>query len=147
MRHRYISYPPTVGGGDFDFLEKVFEGLDNIYFYGGTSLYRGTNMAWFKRVGNPNTAWSVFIKIYFPFIDNDLLDIGRNMASTTGHEKSFYIDQKTARNCRLSEEIDEDFESECQALLDIQLQQRQQVEREYDFIVIEEEPLPASKTS
>ena len=29
---------------DFDFLEKVFEGLDNIYFYGRTSLYRGTNI-------------------------------------------------------------------------------------------------------
>ena len=42
-----IQGPPTVGGGgDFDFLEKVFEGLDNIYFYGGTSLYRGSNMPW-----------------------------------------------------------------------------------------------------
>ena len=69
------------------------------------------------------------------------------MASTTGHEKSFYIDQKTARNCRLSEEIDEDFESECQALLDIELQQQQHVEREYDFIMMEEEPPAASKTS
>ena len=43
-----IQGPPTVGGGgeggDFDFLEKVFQGLDNIYFYGGTSLYRGSNM-------------------------------------------------------------------------------------------------------
>ena len=57
----------------------------------------------FKGVGNSNTAWSVFIKRYFPFIDNGLLDIGRNMESTTGHEKLFYIDQKTTRNCRLSE--------------------------------------------
>ena len=84
---------------------------------------------------------------YFPFIDNDLLDIGRNMESTTGHEKLFYIDQKTTQNCRLSEEIDEDFKSECQALLDIELQQQQQVEREYNFIMMVEEPPPASKTS
>ena len=75
------------------------------------------------------------------------MDIGRNMKSKTAHEKLFYIDQKTTPNCRLSEEIDEDFESECQALLDIELQQRQQVEREYDFIMMEEEPPAASKTS
>ena len=75
----------------------------------------------FKRVGNPNTAWSVFIKRYFPFIDNDLLDIDRNMERITGHEKLFYTDQKTTRNCQLSEEIDEDFESECQALLHLEL--------------------------
>ena len=98
-------------------------------------------------MGNPNTAWSVFIKRYFPFIDNDLLDIGRNMESTTGHEKLFYIDQKTTQNCLLSEEIDEDFESEHQVLLDIKLQQQQGVEREYDFIMMEEEPPAASKMS
>ena len=41
-----IRDPATFGGGggDFDSLEKVFEGLDNIYFYGGSSLYRRTNM-------------------------------------------------------------------------------------------------------
>ena len=72
---------------------------------------------------------SIFMR-YFPFIDNDLLDIGRNMESTTGREKLFYIDQKITPNCRLKEEIDEDFESECQALLDIELPQQQQVERE-----------------
>ena len=69
------------------------------------------------------------------------------MESATGHEKLFYIDQKTTRNCPLSEEIDENFESECQALSDIELQQQQQVEREYDFIMMEEEPPAASKTS
>ena len=100
-----------------------------------------------KGVDNSNTAWSVFIKRYFPFIDNDLLDIGRNIESTTGHEKLFYTDQKTTQNCRLSEEIDEDFESECQALLDIELQQQQQVKREYDFIMMEEVQPAASKTS
>ena len=75
------------------------------------------------------------------------MDIGRNMESTTGHEKLFYIDQKTTRICHLNKEIDEDFKSECQALLDIELQQQQQVEREYDFIMMEEEPPAASKTS
>ena len=74
------------------------------------------------------------------------MDNGRNMESTTGHEKLFYIDQKTTQNCHLSEESDEDFESECQALLDIELQQ-QQLETEYDFIMMEEEPPAASKAS
>ena len=75
-------------------------------------------------MGNPNTAWSVFIKRYGPFIDNDLSDIGRNKKSITGREKLFYIDQKTTWNCCLSEEIDEDFERKCQALFDIELQQQ-----------------------
>ena len=69
------------------------------------------------------------------------------MESTTSHEKLFYIDQKTTQNCLLSEEIDEDFESEHQVLLDIKLQQQQGVEREYDFIMMEEEPPAASKMS
>ena len=75
------------------------------------------------------------------------MDIGRNMESTTGHEKLFHIDQKTTQNSHLSEEIDEDFKSERQTLLDIELQQQQQIEREYNFIMMEEEPPPASKTS
>ena len=58
------------------------------------------------------------------------MDIGRNMQSTTGHEKLFYIDQKATRNCRLSEQIHGNFESERQALLDVELQQQQQVEKE-----------------
>lgn len=54
----------------------------------------------------------------FYFIDDDLLDIGRDMESTTDHKKSFYTDQKSTRKCRLSEEIDEDFESERQAAIE-----------------------------
>ena len=73
------------------------------------------------------------------------MDIGRNMESATGHEKLFCIDQKTTRNCHLSEETD--VESERQTLLDIELQQQQQVEREYDFIIMEQEPPAASKMS
>ena len=69
------------------------------------------------------------------------------MERITGHEKLFYIDQKITRNCHLSEEIDEDFESECQALLDLELQQQQQVEGAYNFIMMEEEPPAASKRS
>ena len=75
------------------------------------------------------------------------MDIGRNMESTTVHKKLFYIDQKTTRNCSLSEEVDEDFESERQALFDIELQQQKQVGREYDFIMMGEEPPAALKTS
>lgn len=81
----------------------------------------------------------------FYFIDDDLLDIGRDMESTTDHEKSFYTDQKSTRKCRLSEEIDEDFESERQAVLDIESQQQQQVEMEYVYIMMEEE-MPATSS-
>ena len=55
------------------------------------------------------------------------------------------LTKKSTRNCRLSEEID--VESERQTLLDIELQQQQQVEREYDFIMMEQEPPTASKMS
>ena len=74
------------------------------------------------------------------------MDIDRNMERITVHEKLFYIDQKITRNCHLSEEIDEDIESECQALLDLELHQQQQV-GEYNFILMEEEPPAASKRS
>ena len=35
-----------------------------------------------------------------------LFDIGKNMHQLTGHEKIFYEDQQTSRECRLSEETD-----------------------------------------
>ena len=46
-------------------------------------------------------------------LTNDyLLDIGKDMHDVTGREKTFYEDQKSARECRLSEKIDEEFEIE-----------------------------------
>ena len=44
--------------------------------------------------------------------DRVLLDIGRNMDDLSGDEKKFYIDQKSTRECRISEEIDEVYENE-----------------------------------
>ena len=40
------------------------------------------------------------------------------MDQVTGREKSYYEDQKSKRECRLSEEIDEEFEEEKQELLE-----------------------------
>ena len=40
---------------------------------------------------------------------NSLLDIGRNMDTLEGNELIFYNDQKEKRDCRLSEEIDEEW--------------------------------------
>ena len=47
-----------------------------------------------------------------------MLDIGKNMDQVTGREKAFYEDQKSKRECRLSEEIDEEFKEEKQELLE-----------------------------
>ena len=43
-------------------------------------------------------------------VGNDLFDIGKNMDNVVGREKAFYMDQLPQRECRLSEEIDIDFE-------------------------------------
>jgi len=48
-------------------------------------------------------------------LNNDLLDIGVNMEIVTGREQIFYEDQLRARECRLSEEIDEEYELEMEA--------------------------------
>ena len=54
-------------------------------------------------------------KISFPI--NSLLDIVKHEDSLTGAEKVFYFDQKGARICRLSEEIDEAWVAEQLILL------------------------------
>ena len=43
-------------------------------------------------------------------VGNDLFDIGKNMDIVVGREKAFYMDQRSQRECRLSEEIDIDSE-------------------------------------
>ena len=40
------------------------------------------------------------------------MDIGRNMNLVTGRELQFYQDQCSAGECRLSEEIDTEYEQE-----------------------------------
>ena len=49
---------------------------------------------------------------------DSLLDIGKNMDQITGRKKGFFEDQKSKRECRLSEEIDEEFEKEKQEFLE-----------------------------
>ena len=49
---------------------------------------------------------------------DSLLEIGKNTDQVTGREKAFYEDQKSKRECRLNEEIDEEFEEEKQELLE-----------------------------
>ena len=44
--------------------------------------------------------------------NNDLLDIGKSLEKLTGTEKAFYDDQKTTRIARLSEQVDEEYETE-----------------------------------
>ena len=51
--------------------------------------------------------------------DRVLLDIGRNMDDLSGDEKKFYIDQKSTRECRISEEIDEVYENEREEIIHI----------------------------
>ena len=57
------------------------------------------------------------------------------MANLLGPEKSFYIDQQTIRECRLSEEIDEEFENHQQALYEVVVENEQQLRKEQDFIM------------
>jgi len=44
-----------------------------------------------------------------------LLNIGKNMQSLKGSEKSFYEDQLNARECRLSDEMDIEYAEEIEA--------------------------------
>ena len=55
----------------------------------------------------------VFLKLVGK-ANNDLLDIGQNIYNLTGREKLFYEDQCSISKCRLSEEIDLEFEEEKQ---------------------------------
>ena len=69
--------------------------------------------------------------------DGGLLEIGKDMENVTSHEKVFKTDQQTTRECRLSEEIDEDFEKEQQSLCENLLQQKQE-QTEHDFIMMDD---------
>ena len=56
---------------------------------------------------------------------NSLFDIVVDEKSLERAEKVFYQDQRTARICRVSEEIDEDWVKEQLAILEQKQQQRQ----------------------
>ena len=64
---------------------------------------------------------------------NDLLDIGQNMHNLTGREKLFYEDQCSVRECRLSEEIDLEFEEEKQQRIIEKEQELEEAEKIEQF--------------
>ena len=70
-----------------------------------------------------------------------MLDIGKDMDKLTGHEKLFYHDQKSMRECRLSEDIDEEFEEGRQAVIAMELDSEQEENAEYSFMMGEGEDL------
>ena len=64
-----------------------------------------------------------------------LLDIGKNIDQVTGRKKAFYEDQNSKRECRLSEEIDVEFEEEKQELLEKEKEKEEQLSQEISFIM------------
>ena len=60
---------------------------------------------------------------------DNLFDIGKDTTLQTGNEKAFYEDQRYAKECKLSEEIDEDYV----------LEKQQQLEKEQRHLLIEVE--------
>ena len=69
------------------------------------------------------------------------------MKELTGHEKVFYVDQQTTRECCISEEIDEDYENEQLTLYQEISQQKQQEHVQYDFVMEDDEELPSSNAN
>ena len=63
------------------------------------------------------------------------MDLGKNMGQVTGREKAFYEDQKSKRECRLSEEIDEEFKEEKQELLEKKKEKEEQLSQGISFIM------------
>ena len=78
-------------------------------------------------------------------LDAGLLDIGKEMAEVTGHEKVFYLDQQSTRVYRLSEEIDEGYKQIQQAVCETVEQLNQQHEDEYNFIMMDDDEEALSK--
>ena len=79
-----------------------------------------------------------------------MLDIGKNMDQITGRKKGFFEDQKSKRECRLSEEIDEEFEKEKQEFLEKEREKKEQLSQEISFIMedyVESEVLDDSMNS
>lgn len=64
-----------------------------------------------------------------------LFDIEKEMNLLTGWEEEFYQDQKTQRECQLSEEIDEELELEQQTMLPNEREKEGQLLKEQIFII------------
>ena len=66
-------------------------------------------------------------------LNGDILDIGKGMEGLKGDELEFYIDQKTTRKGRISEEINIEYEEEREAAV-IEEARQQEIERaEMDY--------------
>ena len=57
------------------------------------------------------------------------------MDQVTRREKAFYKDQKSKRECRLSKQIDEEFEEEKQELVEREKEKEEQLSQEISFIM------------
>ena len=83
--------------------------------------------------------FAYFFQIFLSFmLDAGLLDIGKDMAEATGHEKVFYLDQQNSRVCRLSEEIDESCQQMQQVAYDTAEKLNQQHEEENNYIMMDD---------
>ena len=72
------------------------------------------------------------------------------MDQVTGREKAFYEDQKSKGECRLSEQIDEEFKEEKQELLEKKKEKEEQLSQGVSFIMegdVESEVLDDSMNS
>ena len=79
-----------------------------------------------------NKQWkttSIEYRLQGVFQINSLFDVVVDEKSLEGAEKVFYQDQRTARICRVSEEIDEDWVKEQLAILEQKQQQQQTTDR------------------
>ena len=65
---------------------------------------------------------------------DSLFDIGRKMNLITGRKKDFYEDKKGMRECRSSEETDDEFEQERQTQIGQQRKEEQLPSKEESFI-------------
>ena len=71
--------------------------------------------------------------------NNNLFDIGKEMEKLVGREKEFYIDQLTTRECRISEEIDEEYVREQQIIYEDIAEQQRVPQAEVEFIMDDDE--------
>ena len=87
-------------------LEKVVKSYYNSVY---AAHSRKNNV---KSLGILKKEWKAKVFIQPDITNGDLLDIGKDMGSLTGDEERFYIDQKTSRSSRISEEVDDEYQAE-----------------------------------
>ena len=80
------------------------------------------------------------VKAGQPIPVDSLLDIGRDMQQLTGNEKIFYEDQLSNRECRLSQEVDLEFEEDREQILNEMLMIEEENMRNESYALGEECP-------